>query len=568
MFEVAFSFAGEQRHLVRPLAEALDERLPGLVFFDEWFEWFIAGTGGDTRLQDIYLKRSKMVVVCVSGQYGGKPWTRTEHDAIRALSMQLPWDSLRILPLRVGDGEVPGILFNTITLDARRSSVQSLCDQMIARLALIPVAAGAAMVEPRTAPVESPAGRLWTRVRRRLRVAISITVVIGSIAAAVSVSNLLRTPPQKEPGGPSELPTRATQSPAAVEMPPQPLPAGSAALPPRAAAEGRRTPEATAARPPVDESRSIAMDCSLGHAGAAINAVALTPDARHVVAATEDGKLRVWAADCTSAGSGSVLWQDASGAQAVAINGTGTRLAAAWSGDNLVRVFELPDGLRGPADRPRLLEGHPSSVASLAFGERGRLFSASDTVVQQWNAETGDGQPLALGSFRGEITSIVAGRSGGIVAASSSGGSIAVWDQGSPTPSRVLASSCGNVRSLAVARNGTLAAGCSNGEVVICAAGAFTCQVLAARDETAVPVGGSGVAVTALAFDAAGTALAIGGPRGTMTIRDVRSGAPLDSSDAHGAARVTAIEFSAVGRKLVSSDAVGMVRMWDLSRLR
>ena len=151
MFEVAFSFAGEQRHLVLPLAEALDERLPGLVFYDEWFEWFIAGSGGDTRLQDIYLKRSKMVVVCVSEQYGGKPWTRTEHDAIRALNMQLPWDSLRILPLRVGDGEVPGILFNTITLDARHSSVQSLCEQMIARLALIPGGAGpAATVFPRT----------------------------------------------------------------------------------------------------------------------------------------------------------------------------------------------------------------------------------------------------------------------------------------------------------------------------------------------------------------------------------------------------------------------------------
>jgi hypothetical protein len=35
---VAFSFAGEQRDLVRSIAEALEQRLGrGAVFFDEWY---------------------------------------------------------------------------------------------------------------------------------------------------------------------------------------------------------------------------------------------------------------------------------------------------------------------------------------------------------------------------------------------------------------------------------------------------------------------------------------------------------------------------------------------------
>ncbi len=43
-FLVAFSFAGEQRELVRAIAEAVEQRLGrGIVFYDEWFEYYIAG---------------------------------------------------------------------------------------------------------------------------------------------------------------------------------------------------------------------------------------------------------------------------------------------------------------------------------------------------------------------------------------------------------------------------------------------------------------------------------------------------------------------------------------------
>jgi len=45
-FLVAFSFAGEHRELVRSVADAVEKRLGfGTVFFDEWFEYYIAGCG-------------------------------------------------------------------------------------------------------------------------------------------------------------------------------------------------------------------------------------------------------------------------------------------------------------------------------------------------------------------------------------------------------------------------------------------------------------------------------------------------------------------------------------------
>jgi hypothetical protein len=142
-FLVAFSFAGEQRELVRSIAGAVEERLgQGTVFYDEWFEHYIAGSDADTRLQEIYGRKAELVVVSVSANYGGKPWTLAEHEAIRALHMRLrasddTKDTFRILPLRTGEGEVKGILFNNICPDVRQKPVAQTAELIVNRLGLI-----------------------------------------------------------------------------------------------------------------------------------------------------------------------------------------------------------------------------------------------------------------------------------------------------------------------------------------------------------------------------------------------------------------------------------------------
>lgn len=142
-FLVAFSLAGEQRVLVRAIAEAVEQRLGrGSVFLDDWFEHYIAGHDADLKLQELYSKRCELVVLCISGAYGSKPWTQAEHQAIRARYMACSTgsDALQrdsILPIRVGDGEVGGILFNTIVPDVRRRTAAEAADLVIARLQLI-----------------------------------------------------------------------------------------------------------------------------------------------------------------------------------------------------------------------------------------------------------------------------------------------------------------------------------------------------------------------------------------------------------------------------------------------
>jgi hypothetical protein len=135
-FAVAFSLAGEQRQLVLPIAQEVEAVLgTSTVFYDDWYEHWIAGMDADLLLQKLYAERAELVVVCVSGAYGGKPWTRTEHRAVRARLMVA--DRHQIFPMRVGDGDVEGVLFNEIVPDFRRKTAVEAAELIVARLNLV-----------------------------------------------------------------------------------------------------------------------------------------------------------------------------------------------------------------------------------------------------------------------------------------------------------------------------------------------------------------------------------------------------------------------------------------------
>ena len=141
-FLVAFSFAGEQRELVSSVATEVEQRLgePN-VFYDEWWEHYLAGGDADLKLQAVY-DQAALVVVCVSERYGNKEWTGAEHEAIRARQMKarvaaVESEKLGVLPVRVGDGDVPGILFNTIVPDLRMMSHVDAAALVIDRLGLV-----------------------------------------------------------------------------------------------------------------------------------------------------------------------------------------------------------------------------------------------------------------------------------------------------------------------------------------------------------------------------------------------------------------------------------------------
>src|SRR5208337_555419 len=144
-FLVAFSFAGEERSLVKSIAIAVEQRLGrSKVFFDEWYEHYIAGTDADKKLQRIYREQSALVVLCVAKSYNEKPWTLAEHDVIRervnrSRVSDKEEEKLCVLPVRVGEGEVEGISFNTIIPDVRlsRRTLDQTVELILNRLHLV-----------------------------------------------------------------------------------------------------------------------------------------------------------------------------------------------------------------------------------------------------------------------------------------------------------------------------------------------------------------------------------------------------------------------------------------------
>lgn len=142
-FLVAFSLVGEQSDLVRAIAEAVEARLgSSTVFYYEWYEHYIAGGDGDVRIQQIYSEQCELAVVCVSERYGTKPWTQVEHAAIRARYMKALGspnenERLSVLPIRVGDGDVKGILINTLVPDVRDWTAEKAVELIVERLRLI-----------------------------------------------------------------------------------------------------------------------------------------------------------------------------------------------------------------------------------------------------------------------------------------------------------------------------------------------------------------------------------------------------------------------------------------------
>jgi len=105
VFEVAFSFPGEARYRIGPIARLAQEVLgPDSVFYDEWYKAELARPNLDLHLQGIYT-RAALIVPCLCAGYERKEWCGLEWRAIRDLIKKR---QDRIMLLRLDDADVPG----------------------------------------------------------------------------------------------------------------------------------------------------------------------------------------------------------------------------------------------------------------------------------------------------------------------------------------------------------------------------------------------------------------------------------------------------------------------------
>jgi TIR domain len=130
-FQIALSFAGEDRQRVEPIAWQL--RDAGIaVFYDAFEQVALWGENLVERLQDIYSGQAQYCVVFLSQSYLSSPYTRHERETILSTALRRP--SPYILPVRLDDAMIPGLPLDLVYLDLRNLSPADLVEAIRSKL--------------------------------------------------------------------------------------------------------------------------------------------------------------------------------------------------------------------------------------------------------------------------------------------------------------------------------------------------------------------------------------------------------------------------------------------------
>lgn len=109
-FDVALSFAGEQREYVDQVASILNQK--GIsTFYDKFEEANLWGKNLYDYLSDVYMNQARYTIIFISKDYSRKLWTNHERQSMQARAFQE--SSEYVLPARFDDTEISGILPTT-----------------------------------------------------------------------------------------------------------------------------------------------------------------------------------------------------------------------------------------------------------------------------------------------------------------------------------------------------------------------------------------------------------------------------------------------------------------------
>lgn len=132
-YDVAISFAGEDRSVAKQLAEGLKGK--GLkVFFDEYEQSKLWGKDLYQHLSEIYSKKARYCLVLISKHYVKKNWT--QHELKAAQERAFKEINEYILPIRLDDTEIPGIHSTVGYLDFRDMGVDGITKATLQKLGI------------------------------------------------------------------------------------------------------------------------------------------------------------------------------------------------------------------------------------------------------------------------------------------------------------------------------------------------------------------------------------------------------------------------------------------------
>ena len=144
-YEVALSFAGEQRLYVKEVARTLQSRGVS-VFYDEFETVQLWGKHLAEELQSVYEGRASLAVMFISADYVEKMWPR--HERIAILSRAVEERGVYVLPVRFDDSKVPGLSRDLDYLRAENYSPAELAAMIAEKLGIKPFQGKASDVPP------------------------------------------------------------------------------------------------------------------------------------------------------------------------------------------------------------------------------------------------------------------------------------------------------------------------------------------------------------------------------------------------------------------------------------
>ena len=139
-YEVALSFAGEQRNYVKRVSDEL-ERLGIKHFYDNKEKVKLWGKNLTQYLDRIYYQDSKFFIPFISKEYASQNWTRWEMcSALERNMMENRTDFQQyILPVKLDDTRIPGIWGSVAFLDARQYGPEQLAARIYEKIRGVPV---------------------------------------------------------------------------------------------------------------------------------------------------------------------------------------------------------------------------------------------------------------------------------------------------------------------------------------------------------------------------------------------------------------------------------------------
>lgn len=130
-YDVALSFAGEDRDIVKQIAKDLKEHSIS-VFYDEFEKEKLWGKNLNDYFKSTYAENTRFVIPFISEHYPNKDWTNFEFAVAHAESKKR--DSEFILPVRLDDTPIVGVQNSVAYLDYNTEGKYGIVNAILSKM--------------------------------------------------------------------------------------------------------------------------------------------------------------------------------------------------------------------------------------------------------------------------------------------------------------------------------------------------------------------------------------------------------------------------------------------------